>query len=453
MRFVFAAILVLALASGLAVIAPSDAAVAAAKKKTKKRKTTRRKPKPVAVPVSPKARAAARERVADKTESAASTAIENLAALVPFFEQLYRHQNGEMGGPLRILHYGDSHTAADEWTGAMRNAFQARFGDGGAGFTYAGKPWLGYRRLDVRGGSSRGWQSEGLLAKSSDGRNGMGGVSIWTRRPNETVWLDAECRTMEIYYLQQPGGGRIEILDNGESVDVVSTDGEDGAGYLHYDASPGLHRFEIRTLDRADVRLFGWATENERGVTYETLGINGAQASIVMGWDEGLLDAHVARRDPALIVLAYGTNEAGNRDYTVESYREMYSQLLARVRRSSPTASILVVGPPDRMYRSRGKWLPYPRIGGIIEAQREAALAAGCAFWDLRAKMGGEGVMRDWMLAGLAQYDHVHLTVAGYQKIGAWLFGDLMSSFDAFTGVREKLILEEKANEPRSENP
>jgi lysophospholipase L1-like esterase len=131
----------------------------------------------------------------------------------------------------------------------------------------------------------------------------------------------------------------------------------------------------------------------------------------------------------------------------------MYAQLLARLRKAAPTASILVVGPPDRMYRSRGKWLPYPRISQIIEAQRAAALASGCAFWDLRAKMGGEGVMRDWMLAGLAQYDHVHLTAAGYHRIGAALFEDLMSSYGEFTSVREKLLLEEKANEPRSENP
>jgi lysophospholipase L1-like esterase len=445
MRYGFTAVLALALAWSVFVPPHSQGAVAASKKK--------RRSKPAAAPVSAKAREAALRRVTEKTAAASSIAIESPGAMVPFFEQLYRHQNGEAGGPLRILHYGDSHTAADEWTGALRGAFQSRFGDGGAGFTYAGRPWLGYRRLDVRSGATPGWRSEGLLAKPTDGRNGMGGVSVQTRRANESVWLETECRSMEIFYLQQPGGGRIEILDNGERVEVVGTSGEDGAGCLHYDASPGLHRFGIRTLDRAPVRLFGWATENERGITYETLGINGAQASIVMGWDENLLDVHIARRDPALIVLAYGTNEAGNRDYTTETYRELYAQLLARLRKAAPASSILVVGPPDRMYRVRGKWQPYPRIGGIIEAQRAAAHAAGCAFWDLRAKMGGEGVMRDWMLAGLAQRDHVHLTVAGYQRIGAALFDDLMSSFGQFASVREKLFLEEKADEPRSENP
>jgi len=52
--------------------------------------------------------------------------------LLQVFEQLYRHQNGELAGPLKVLQYGDSHTAADEWTGDLRAHFQEMFGDGGA---------------------------------------------------------------------------------------------------------------------------------------------------------------------------------------------------------------------------------------------------------------------------------------------------------------------------------
>jgi len=431
----------------------SKAAVITASKKSRNSPATRRAARPRHQKVSPQARKAAQRRLSLAAEAAASIAVENPAGLVAFFEQLYRHQLGEAQGPVRILHYGDSHTAADEWTGTLRNAFQSHFGDGGAGFIYAGRPWYGYRRLDVRGGATRGWHSEGLAATRGDGRNGMGGVSIWTARAGESVWLEAECRRLEIFYLQQPGGGRIEIFDNGESLEVVSTAGDTGAGCLRYDASAELHRFEIRTLDRAPVRLLGWAAENERGVTYEPLGINGAQASIVMGWDQELLAAHLARREPSLIVLAYGTNEAGNRDCTPESYRAMYLQLLQRLRKAAPAASILLVGPPDRMYRRRGKWLPYPRVGGIIDAQREVALSAGCAFWDMRAKMGGEGAMRDWVLAGWAQPDHVHLSAAGYYRIGAALFEDLMSCFSQFMSAREAMDREGKTGEPRSENP
>ena len=55
---------------------------------------------------------------------------------------------------VHILHFGDSHTAADEWTGGLRDLFKAKFGDGGSGFSVAGQPFLGYRRFDAKGGAT-----------------------------------------------------------------------------------------------------------------------------------------------------------------------------------------------------------------------------------------------------------------------------------------------------------
>ena len=59
-------------------------------------------------------------------------------------------------------------------------------------------------------------------------------------------------------------------------MEQISTDGDPGPAYYHLDDDPGPHRVEVETLDRAPVRLFGWVAEKATGVTYETLGINGA---------------------------------------------------------------------------------------------------------------------------------------------------------------------------------
>jgi hypothetical protein len=106
-------------------------------------------------------------------------AIENAAALVPFFEQITTPPEG---GNVHILQYGDSHTASDDMANAMRQALQGRFGAGGAGFAMAGHPFKGYRRFDVTGTSSTGWVTEGTTGHSGDGRNGLSGVSITARR-------------------------------------------------------------------------------------------------------------------------------------------------------------------------------------------------------------------------------------------------------------------------------
>jgi lysophospholipase L1-like esterase len=400
---------------------------------------------PKGPPVSASVRAEAHEGVFMKVATGADIPVENAAALIPFFEQLYRHQKGEMEGPLRILHYGDSHTAADEWTGDLRTRFQDKFGDGGSGYSFAGRPWNGYRRLDVRTGSTRGWHTDGLVGRSGDGIYGLGGVSMSTMSPHEAVYLLADGQQFELFYLQQPGGGAIQIYDNGGLVERISTDGEASPGYYHYETIPGSHRLEAETLDHAPVRLFGWVAENSTGVTYETLGINGAQASIMLDWNDTTLRSNIERRNPALIVVAYGTNEAGRKDWTLDSYRDMFLQLIARLREAAPAATILMIGPPDRFIHTRKGWTPMDNIDMIVEAQRRAAMSAGCAFWDLRAKMGGKGSMAQWIQAGMAQYDHVHFTGAGYKILGDAVFRDLMSQYDIFLKARADVVAEAPA--------
>src|SRR5258707_15195365 len=83
------------------------------KKKKKKSKIVKRIPK--GPPVSVRARAEASDEVTGMLERTANIPIENPAAMVPLFEQLRRTKSSEATGPLSILHYGDSHTAADEW--------------------------------------------------------------------------------------------------------------------------------------------------------------------------------------------------------------------------------------------------------------------------------------------------------------------------------------------------
>jgi lysophospholipase L1-like esterase len=419
--------------------AASKAPVKTAAKKVAS--TARRVTAPRAPKFSAATRVEANQGVFQKVSDSVNIPVENAGTLIPFFEQLYRHQKGELPGPLRILHYGDSHTAADEWTGDIRNRFQEKFGDGGSGYSLIGRPYAGYRRFDVRSGSTKGWHTEGLVGKSpGDGIYGLGGISMSTRSPRESVYMLADGQHFELFYLQQPGGGAIQIYDNGSPVERISTDGTPAPGYYSYEAVPGQHKFEVETLDRAPVRLFGWVAENSRGVTYEELGINGAQASIALNWDEVTLRSNVERRNPALIVLAYGTNEAGRRDWTVQSYRDMFIQLIGRFRKDAPTATILIIGPPDRYIRTRSKgWIPMDNIDLIVEGQRQAADATGCAFWDLRAKMGGKGAMKQWVQAGMAQGDYVHFTGAGYRMIGDTVFRDLMSQYDIFLKARESL--------------
>jgi lysophospholipase L1-like esterase len=398
------------------------------------KKDAKAKPAPKAVP-----KLSATEFVEQSLAQGLAIPVDNPAALVPFFEQLYRHQQGELTGPVRVLQYGDSHTASDELSGELRALLQASFGNGGSGFSFAGKPWRSYRRRDVKTGSSDGWHTDGLVARNGDGIYGLGGVSMTATSPRESLFIETEASEFELFYYQQPGGGSVQLYDAGVPTDLISTSGDAGPGYYRVAAAPGLHHFEVETLGRDPVRLFGWVAENATGITYETFGINGASATTVGQWEPSTLRGNLEHRNPDLIVLAYGTNEAGSA-WTLEKYQTMFMGVLRQFREASPTASILVLGPPDRAQRVRRKWQTMARIGIIAEAQRRAALLMGCAFLDLRSEMGGAGAMQQWVKAGQAQSDHVHFTAAGYRLLGDAIYTDIMGQYGAFLKARAAVM-------------
>jgi len=394
-------------------------------------------------------RAASLKKVAEYLEGSAPGAFGQPGALVPVFEMLYRLNSGESRAPVHILHFGDSHTAADEWTGALRGLLQQRFGDGGSGFSLAGRPFPGYRRTDARGGGTAGWQAAGLRTGAGDGYFGLGGVSIFTARARQSVFINAECDRLEVHYLQQPGGGNLALYDYDQKVDEFSTAGDLAPGVVRYQVSAGPHRFTLTTLEAKPVRLFGWVADRDAGVTYEALGINGAEASLMFRWDEAMVATYLQRRNPGLIVLAYGTNEASDPSWKPGSYRAMFSALLQRLRNESPTASILVIGPPDRWSRYRGKWQPVAGVDDVVAAQQGASLENGCAFWDMRERMGGKGAMSYWVNSGLAQADHVHFTAAGYQRLASVLFEDFIGQYEVYKKIRtesSEQVSHEQAN-------
>lgn len=414
----------------------------AAPKKTAARKAAPRRPLRSPV-VSPKVRAESQEFVAASMDALSAAAIENPAALVPFFEQLYQLESSD-GGPqnVRVLQYGDSHTASDDWANEIRSNLQARFGNGGPGYVLPGTPFPGYRRRDIKGGQSRNWTTEGLLTKGTDGLYGLGGASLVTAVPGQEVYLDAEGDRVELHFLRQPGGGRFRVKIDGEEAATISTDGELSSMVWSSPAANGLRRFTVETISAQPVKLFGWVTEKGRGITWETLGINGAQATISLRWEESQLAGFLANREPALIVLAYGTNETNNRDLTFESYTAALRDVIARFRRLAPSASILLAGPPDRAMRTSRAVLPVAKLDLISEAQRQVAIEMGCAFWDLRQRMGGNGAMKRWVYAGMAQGDYVHFTEAGYRLVGETMYKDLMAHYEEFRRARARIFQE-----------
>lgn len=358
--------------------------------------------------------------------------IENPQALKNFFKALDEMKSGRRIEPVRIAHYGDSHTAADILTAEIRHKFQNDFGNGGPGYMVARNP-MSTPRKGVVSGATAGWTIDGIgKGSGNDGSYGLAGISLTTTKPDERMWLETSCNHFEVYYMRWPGGGTIDITVDGASVlDRPLSLNSDlpGPDYFLYDAVANTnHRIEIRTVTPGRTRILGIVAENiapHSGVSYDVLGINGARLVRLFSWNLNLLADNVIERKPDLIILAYGTNEVTDDDWTIESYSKKLADILDRFRRAAPEASIIVFGPPDRADNPvAGNKMPQ-----LLEAQRRAAKQIGAAFWCSFDAMGGPGSMNTWASQGLGQGDHVHLTGPGYVKMGDMFYEDVMKAY------------------------
>src|SRR6185369_17739867 len=95
---------------------------------------------------------------------------------------------------VRLIQIGDSHTAADWYTGVVRRMLQARFGDGGRGFVAVGKPWKGYVQDGIRVGMTAEWAPEHAKFVHGrvvgDGLYGLSGVAVSCQKRGGSAWVE-----------------------------------------------------------------------------------------------------------------------------------------------------------------------------------------------------------------------------------------------------------------------
>ncbi|HWU85820.1 MAG TPA: GDSL-type esterase/lipase family protein, partial [Kofleriaceae bacterium] len=233
----------------------------------------------------------------------------------------------------------------------------------------------------------------------------------------------------DVHYLAQPAGGTFSVLADGKLLAEVPTlRAHKESDFARVALPASTKQIELRAAGR--VRLFGAALEAARGVVVDNLGVVNAS---VLGATANNLQEHwrtqLARRDADLVIVMLGTNEA---EWLVPGtpgmvdHERRVGQLAATVRAAVPAASCLIVSPLDQVDYTAPGLPPRPSIPAIVDAQRRAATAAGCAFWDAYLWMGGAGASRTWFRGGLVANDFQHPTEAGSLRLAEALFAALV---------------------------
>jgi lysophospholipase L1-like esterase len=363
--------------------------------------------------------------------------------LLPFYQALDALESGRSAGPVAMLQIGDSHTANDAFSGRMRMLAQDRFGDAGRGMLPPGIPFRTYNPARVAVTAS-GWRIVSSMDANSPGPFGISALrqttltraemTLQANQPGgiDEIWIEA---------LGQPDGGTIDAKpDSGPAVSLRTDSAHRQPMWL---VLPNAQGVTVRTRGDGPVDLLSWtALRHHPGVTYSNMGTIGATAGLIGRWDPAIVGAELTRLHPALILVAFGTNEGFHDATDIPAYTAEYAARLRMLRTASPGSAILVIGPPDGSRHAADgapsacpddarHWTIPPRLAEVREAQRQVAKAAGFYFWDWSAAMGGPCAMVRYARTDppMGAADHVHLLTPGYRATADMLFAEIMRGY------------------------
>ena len=411
--------------------------------------------------------------------------------LAPFFQALQAVKTGARTRPVHIIQIGDSHTAADHITGALRARLQANFGEGGRGALPPGRPFAAYAPRQVDIAQSDGWRLEASFlpgnwtaaqraakpgqpapVEAGPGPYGLSGWRLVSARPGATLTLTADPEASfdhaTVCALAGPGAGAILVVA-GDTRERIDLDAPASATVCRAIAFKTRQSRLDLTADGAPVALLSFATFRDGGVALSNFGVIGTTLADFAARDDTVMQAELAAYQPDLIVLAFGTNDGFEKDIDGGLYAAEVRRQIDRLKRLAPGVPVMLLGAPDAN-RVRpdipedgkadlgfvcsplspseiadysalvaehnpelARWYPPVNLGVVREAQRQAAASEGAAFWDWSARMGGPCSAHHLSQADprLVRGDHIHFTTAGGEMVGDLLSQDLIRAYDA----------------------
>lgn len=329
---------------------------------------------------------------------------------------------------LHMVQLGDSHTAGDTMTGAVRTRLQGVLGDGGMGWAmpmyFSGQRMarFGYDNSDFLPISSRHHTNENYTLGGMIAKPKINGAMLRIKAKH------AEMPQKILVSIRQPSGdGRFVATDaNGErfSIEVPQKNGKWQMVSVNAKLPLTLHN------DNATNSAIGgwWAfAQHGQGAVVSALGINGAELSYWGRWNDTAWQNELSMIRPQLVVIAYGTNEAYN-DVTAQTVKSHLIQRIRQIRQATPSSAIMILGAPEALKNTSGSCGTRPnQLSAIQQAQRDVAQSERTLYWDWQSAMGGSCSMKPWINSGKASRDGVHFTALGYTMLGNQFADDLLT--------------------------
>ncbi|MFM7023641.1 MAG: hypothetical protein ACKOXB_11760 [Flavobacteriales bacterium] len=361
-------------------------------------------------------------------------------ALAGFYKKLDKIKDGEL---VRVLHFGDSQIEGDRISGIIRSMLQEKFGGCGVGYIPVTDP--GFDRKNIRRTTGGSWEKYAVVRNQKTpphNKYGVLGSYFQWGKTGASISISKNEKT----YQRTQKFEQVSLLYNANSPFSYSLSADTTVllqGMLPADSAVTNFQWTMNGFGKNGIKLsfngesadiYGIALDCKSGVAVDNISLRGSSGNDFSKMDKIALKQQMDKLNVGLIIYEFGVNIVPNvlNDYTW--YKQMMIQQINLLKKMAPGASILIVGVSDMCRKEETEFASYPNIEKIRNAQREAAQATGCAFWDLYEVMGGKNSMSQWVSANpaLAEKDYTHFTWRGANIVGNKLGNAILNDYNEF---------------------
>ncbi|MFN8394120.1 MAG: GDSL-type esterase/lipase family protein [Bacteroidia bacterium] len=340
-------------------------------------------------------------------------------------------------GQVQVVHIGGSHLQADMWSDRMRQRLQHFFPGVEAtrgllfpfNMAHTNNPYNYHTEYTGNWESCRNVQwnkacTLGLTGISATTHDSLCRIKVFFRGADYPQY---EFNRVRVFMDLDSSSYSVSVVNPGVT-SQASTDSALGYTAFQLGAFQTSLELEIRKTapGQNHFTFYGISLESEDpGFVYSAIGVNGAATKSYLRCN--LFEQHLRAVKPDLVIFSVGINDANTSEFDSHMFERNYDSLLTRVRRAVPGSTILFTTNNDTYYLKK---YPNRNAEKVRVSMLKIAKKHNAAVWDLFEIMGGLGSIKEWIAAGLANQDKIHLLKPGYELVADMLFNALMQAYD-----------------------
>lgn len=360
---------------------------------------------------------------------------------------------------ISVFHYGDSQIEGDRMTAFIRQRLQSQFGGAGPGLIPAINVYStisfghnyseNFNRKIIFGKEKLSSKKYGAMLSAATFQ--LDTLAKKDGRPTE-AWIEltpstkgySRCKAftnVNLFYNDCIDTCTIDIYVNDELMqqDSLLTDGRAHKLLLKLDKTPGKLKLVFRS--KTSPTINGISLEGDVGLQMNNVAMRGSSGTQFSSVDYESISFMHRELNTKLVILQFGGNSIPffKDSSGVRSYARRLKRQIQFMKKCTPNAAIIVIGPSDMSQLQEGIYETFHLIPYCIEQMRKETLSVGGSYWDLYNAMGGKDSMYAWVENKLAGQDYVHFTTKGAKKASQMFYDAFIDAYNTWDkGIKIK---------------